>query len=87
MMKTNEKLREEIINKLKEFVVSEEKETISTDTVLEDTGIDSLSLISFIVQIEKTYNIEFDDEYLEEIMLSSVNSLIEVTASLLEEGN
>ena len=86
-MKTNEKLREEIINKLKEFVVSEEKETISTDTVLEDTGIDSLSLISFIVQIEKTYNIEFDDEYLEEIMLSSVNSLIEVTASLLEEGN
>ena len=87
MMKMNEKLGKEIINKLKEFVVSEEKKNIGPDTVLEDTGIDSLSLISFIVQIEEAYNIEFDDDYLEEIMLSDINSLIEVAASLMEEGN
>ncbi len=86
-MKTNEKLGKEIINKLKEFVVSEEKENIGPDTVLEDTGIDSLSLISFIVQIEEAYSIEFGDDYLEDIMLSDINSLIEVTASLMEEGN
>lgn len=86
-MKTNEKLGQEIINKLKEFVVSEEKETIGPGTILEDTGIDSLSLISFIVQLEEEYNIELNDEYLEEIMLSDINSLIEVVISLVEEKN
>lgn len=83
----NEKLGEEILNKLKEFVVSEGKDNINQDTILEDTGIDSLSLISFIVQLEETYNIEFDDDYLEEIMLSTINSLIETVMSLMEEGN
>lgn len=83
----NEKLGEEIFNKLKEFVVSEGKDNINQDTILEDTGIDSLSLISFIVQLEETYNIEFDDDYLEEIMLSTINSLIETVMSLMEEGN
>lgn len=83
----NEKLGEEILNKLKEFVVSEGKDNINQDTILEDTGIDSLSLISFIVQLEETYNIEFDDDYLEEIMLSTINSLIETVMSLREEGN
>ena len=87
MMIMNEKLGEEIFNKLKEFVVSEGKDNINQDTILEDTGIDSLSLISFIVQLEETYNIEFDDDYLEEIMLSTINSLIETVMSLMEEGN
>lgn len=34
-MKTNERLSEEILNRLKEFVVSEGKENINVDTILE----------------------------------------------------
>ena len=47
-------------------------------------GIDSLSLISFIVQIEGFYDIQFKDEYLEEIILSDIDALVDIIISLIE---
>lgn len=84
-MKKQEIISNEILQSFKEFVLPEKTEEISFSTELEETGIDSLSLISFIVQVEETYGIEFDDNFLEEIMLSDIKTLIDMIIILVEE--
>lgn len=79
-----EKIEYAILNKFMDYVASEKKDDINIFSSIEETGMDSLSLISLIVQIEEEYDIEFNDEDLEQVMLSSIDCLIEKTVLLVE---
>ena len=52
--------QEELINIIKEAV--KDNQDITKETVLADLGIDSITFISLIIEIEDRYDIEFDDE-------------------------
>lgn len=80
-----ESIQEDILRRFSELINWEDRGKIGLDTILEDTGIESLSLISFIVQLEERYNVEFADDFLEEIMLSNLSAIAD-TVSFLVEG-
>ena len=52
-------------------------EDITIDTKISDLSLDSLSFISIIVEIEDTFNIEFDIETLDIKTWSTVGDIIE----------
>ena len=53
------------------------KEDITVDTYISDLSLDSLSFISIIVEIEDTFNIEFDIETLDIKTWNTVGDIIE----------
>ena len=64
-----------IISIIKEFCALGEEITI--DTYISDLSLDSLSFISIIVEIEDTFNIEFDIETLDIKAWNTVGDIIE----------
>ncbi len=52
----------------------------------EEYGIDSVTMVQIIVEIERRFDIEVDDEYLTMDFLSSINALADFVIKLLE-GN
>lgn len=79
-----EKIYNDVLNRIVSIVNPEITEQVGMNVSLEEMGIDSLSLISFIVQIEGFYDIQFKDEYLEEIILSDIDALVDIIISLIE---
>ena len=79
-----EKIYNDVLNRIVSIVNPEITEQVGMNVSLEEMGIDSLSLISFIVQIEEFYDIQFKDEYLEEIILSDIDALVDIIISLIE---
>ena len=78
------KIYNDVLNRIVSIVNPEITEQVGMNVSLEEMGIDSLSLISFIVQIEGFYDIQFKDEYLEEIILSDIDALVDIIISLIE---
>lgn len=62
---------------------------IDDDTILNDGefGLDSLSLINIIVEIERRFSIEIDDEYLSMDFLYSINSMADFVEEMLKRKN
>ena len=79
-----EKIYNDVLNRIVSIVNPEITEQVGMNVSLEEMGIDSLSLISFIVQIEGFHDIQFKDEYLEEIILSDIDALVDIIISLIE---
>lgn len=52
-------------------------EEITIDTKISDLSLDSLSFISIIVEIEDTFNIEFDIDTLDTKTWNTVGDIIE----------
>lgn len=52
-------------------------EDITIDTYISDLSLDSLSFIRIIVEIENTFNIEFDIETLDKKAWNTVGDIIE----------
>ena len=68
-------MSDKIINIIKGFCAL--KEDITIDTYISDLSLDSLSFISIIVEIEDTFNIEFDIETLDIKTWNTVGDIIE----------
>ena len=68
-------MSDKIISIIKEFCALNEDITI--DTYISDLSLDSLSFISIIVEIENTFNIEFDIETLDIKTWNTVGDIIE----------
>lgn len=56
-------IEREIINHILIIVEQNTKDIITTETSLDELGIDSLLYIDLVVALEEKYNIVFDDEY------------------------
>ena len=54
----------------------------SEDVCLVDHNLDSITFISFIVELENTFHIEIPSQYISYDFLSSLNSIINVIESL-----
>jgi acyl carrier protein len=72
--------REEIFNKMVDFIVANnkeiKKEQIMMDSTFEDLNLDSLDLISTITDLEKQYNIILSNE--EVANIKNVSQAIDV---------
>lgn len=58
-------------------------EIITSKTVISDLSLDSLSFISIIVELEKTFNIEFDVEILDKNNWNTVGDIIEYVKKVM----
>lgn len=76
-------LEQYIIETFLEFIAPEKRESVTINTKISDSGVDSLSFITLIVQLEEYYDIEFEDEYLEEISLKDIKSIVEMVKGLV----
>lgn len=52
--------------------------------LIDDLGVDSISLITIIVEIESTFNIEFPDDLLIINKIRNFNHLVQTVKSIIE---
>ncbi|NMA32099.1 MAG: hypothetical protein GX941_09900 [Candidatus Methanofastidiosa archaeon] len=77
-----------IMEKVKQIIVSQtEKDDLGYDDLLLENGIDSVSMIEILVDIEETFGIEFDNTKLNYSLLRSIKSISEYAKSVMEKGN
>ncbi|MBW7476508.1 acyl carrier protein [Paenibacillus oenotherae] len=62
----------------------EEKTVLEPDLNLQDAGLDSVKTINLIVQIEKHFNIVFEDEEMLIVNFSTINHIIGIVLGKLE---
>ena len=77
----------EVENNIKDIIyrkmnVSPDIMTISTSDTLSQIGLDSLSTMEFLIQLEEEYSIEWNDETINE-----VNSINDITEYILKANN
>ncbi len=78
---------------LKEMVVSLSPQDITVESVsdsvdlIKDFGFSSITLVQLVVDIEKEFNIEFDDAMLGFESLVNFNNLIEYVKEKVSEVN
>lgn len=58
-----------------------------TDININDYGVDSISFISFIVEVEKEFNIQIPDGYLYVDILQSLNGFANLVEQLVEQSS
>lgn len=72
----------EIISELVNNVIGEERNQITCDTPFNEIGLDSLEYMNFIIKVENTFNVEFEDEDLFFDNYEKVSDFIEKISSL-----
>ena len=77
----NELIRSQVITCLENvgvFISDENPE----DVHLTEYNLDSITFISFIVELENTFDVEIPGQYISYDFLSSLNSIVDVMESL-----
>ncbi|MBW8683054.1 acyl carrier protein [Chitinophaga rhizophila] len=76
-----------IKSKLKEIIVDDLNINLTTDQIRDDMslyedgiGLDSISIVNFIVTIEKRFDIQFGENEISSRLFSNINSLAEFIA-------
>ncbi len=64
-----------IFEEIKKLIKERFSKDVELDTVLNETGIDSLSLLDLVVDTEKEYNITITDEEL--ISMKTVQDIVD----------
>lgn len=83
------------INEIEEYIINLIKTNpnmadynlrdIDKNTDLIEYGVNSISFISLMLEVEKKYNIEFEDEYLNPSNFKNINAIAEYINKLLNE--
>ncbi len=71
-----------IFEQIKKIVKERFGKDIEISTVLNETGIDSLSLLDLVVDVESEYNITITDEEL--ISMKTVDDIVKAISSKME---
>lgn len=87
--------REQILQGVRDIVFMFVQTDSSTEPILqeddvllgEEFGIDSIAIISILVEIERRFNIEIEDEYLTMDLFSTLGTLVDLVYELLGEEN
>lgn len=77
----NENIEKYLVNELKNYMQLNSNITLNQN--LFDIGLDSLSLISLIIDIENNYKFEFDDSDMVLENFSTIESIIKLVDSYL----
>ena len=78
----------DIFNKTKELVYNEIKEgeiDLTPDLKLSEIGVNSITFIKIIVTIEETFDIEFEDDYLDYEQFDTIQDVCDYIAQLKNE--
>lgn len=78
-MKYEDKIMEIVINTIN---LAEPKENIKIDTNLSDVGMDSISFVALVVEIENFFCIDFPDEKLTITEAGTIKSLCEIVSAI-----
>lgn len=70
---------------LREHLVVPEGEEIELSTELRELGLDSMSAISLLLELEKTFSITFPDRMLAQEVFRTGTSLLETVQELLAQ--
>ena len=85
-----EQIAEQVREIIQLFVITEDDcSIVISDYELlqgEDFGLDSLALVQIIIEIERRFDIEIDDEYLTMDFLSSIAAITEFIFDIMEGG-
>ena len=82
---TNSNISNDVENTVKRIVAEKmrlEAKEISSDSNIKDLGIDSISFVELIVQVEEIYDIEFDEDYLNVEEFSTIKNIAEYITEL-----
>ena len=78
----------DIMIKVKQIIVSQtEKDDLDYYDLLLENGIDSVSMIEIIIDIEEAFEIVFDNTKLNYSLLRSIRSISEYAESVMNEGS
>lgn len=79
---------EDVLVKIQGIVYEQIAVKLDFDDILIENGLDSVSMIEFIVKIEEFFNVEFDLSKLNYKLLKSIRTISEhVYQLLIEEKN
>lgn len=79
---------EDVLVKIQGIVYEQIAVKLDFDDILIENGLDSVSMIEFIVKIEEFFNVEFDLSKLNYKLLKSIRTISEYVYQLLiEEKN
>lgn len=79
---------EDVLVKIQGIVYEQIAVKLDFDDILIENGLDSVSMIEYIVKIEEFFNVEFDLSKLNYKLLKSIRSISEYVYQLLiEEKN
>lgn len=88
-MMNRQKVKEEIKDILLLYVDNEDNEDVDIydDDILlgEEYGIDSISLVQIVVEIERRFDIQIEDEYLNMDFLASVNAITDFVWEIISK--
>ncbi len=74
-------MENKIFEEIKKVVKERFGKEVAIDTVLNETGIDSLSLLDLVVDVEAEYKITITDEEL--ISMKTIDDIVKAIASKL----
>lgn len=78
---------EDILIKVQGIVYEQTKVKLDFDDILIENGLDSISIIDFIVKIEEFFDVEFELSKLNYKLLRSIQTISEYVYQLLVEKN
>ena len=78
---------EDILIKIQGIVYEQTKAKLEFDDILIENGLDSISMIDFIVKIEEIFDVEFELSKLNYKLLKSIRTISEYVYQLLVEEN
>ena len=82
------KYQDEITKIIKDIIIlTETIENIRIDTNLQDVGMDSISFIKVIIEIESYFNIEFPDEKLIITQAGTIKDLCDIIITVKAKKN
>lgn len=76
---------EDVLIKIQEIVYEQISVKLDFDDILIENGIDSVSIIKFIVKIEEFFNVEFELSKLNYKLLRSIRTISKYVYQLLNE--
>ncbi len=75
-------MEEKVLKEIKKLIKSRFNKDVEMDTVLNETGIDSLSLLDLVIEAEKSYGVEITDDEL--ITMKTISDVVKAIASKLD---
>lgn len=72
-------MREKVLKEVQKTIKEKYNKNVELETILTDTGIDSLDLLDLVVEIEEKHNVKITDEELIEI--KTVKDIVEAIST------
>ena len=84
-MISREEIKNRVVDLIKSVSIDPQIENIDDADIIEDFLLSSIIFISLIVEIEKNFDIEIADEYLDMNVFRKIDQIVDIIYIMLEE--